>query len=57
MHDKDITKAAGGLVDLNEKKKMEPVEPEECKSISEDKYFWNELHIIVEDGVNSSKEE
>ncbi|WP_272495865.1 hypothetical protein [Bacillus pinisoli] len=31
--------------------------PEVCDSISEDRYFWNELHIIVEDGVNASIEE
>ncbi|MBM7661438.1 hypothetical protein JOC85_002241 [Bacillus mesophilus] len=28
-----------------------------CESITEDRYFWNELHIIVEDGVNASKDE
>ncbi|WP_456277801.1 hypothetical protein [Bacillus sp. AK128] len=28
-----------------------------CESIAEDRYFWNELHIIVEDGVKASTEE
>jgi hypothetical protein len=28
-----------------------------CESIVEDRYFWNELHIIVEDGAKASTEE
>jgi hypothetical protein len=45
------------MISLNKKEKNQLVEPEECESISEDQYFWNELHIIVEDGVEASKEE
>jgi hypothetical protein len=39
-------------------KEKEPLESTEiCESITEDRYFWNELHIIVEDGVNASSDE
>lgn len=30
---------------------------EVCESITEDRYFWNELHIIVEDGAKASNED
>jgi hypothetical protein len=31
--------------------------PDVCDSIEEDDFFWNELHTIVEDGVEASIEE
>ncbi|MFD1737741.1 hypothetical protein ACFSCX_14490 [Bacillus salitolerans] len=32
-------------------------DPIVCESVEEDDYFWNELHTIVEDGVEASIEE
>jgi hypothetical protein len=29
----------------------------ECVSVSEDPYFWNELHTLVEDGVEASQQD
>ncbi|MFZ3590665.1 hypothetical protein ACOI1C_15785 [Bacillus sp. DJP31] len=37
--------------------KIDKAERTICESISEDKYFWNELHILVEDGVEASRED
>ncbi len=42
---------------MQKKEKVDASEKEMCQSISEDKNFWNELHIMVEDGITISREE
>jgi hypothetical protein len=43
---------------MRENEKLENQDnQEECISVSDDRYFWNELHILVEDGVEASKKE
>jgi hypothetical protein len=41
----------------NNEKREDQSKPEECISVSDDLYFWNELRTIVEDGAEASQKE